>query len=249
MTYPAHMRARVAVVAAALALTGCTGTTGSTSTTGTTPSLAPSADPLTNAVETTASLGTARVTLGASSRVGDDPELRVAGSGTVDLSDAQGYLVLRVTGGTEGDDVGILVNDEGGFVSDDGGASWAELAPRQQAPFLAAVDPLRGLAGLGSLATAEEAVVDGLDATRYDAELPTDSLDEALVGFGIATELGDWEAPVLRLSAWVDDAGRVVRVERTLTATTEAGALAATSITALSDFGAPIDLRSPTTPE
>lgn len=208
------------------------------------PDPTPAASPLTTAVEATAALGTARIALGTSAQVGDGREYRVAGSGTVDLGQRLGLLLLR----TDAGDQGLLVNRDGTFVSTDGGATWMALPPGEQTPHTGSIDVLRGLADL-PVYSSEPAVVDGIDTTRYDAVVPADDIESAIAGMGIPLEdpaaLAGWVEPWLAVSAWVDGAGRIVRVERTLTTATDAGPLSATSIASLSDFGTSIDLSTP----
>lgn len=212
------------------------------------PEPTPAANPLTSAVETTTALGTAQVAIGTSSRVGTSREWRVAGSGTVDLGQRLGLLLLR----SGEQDQAVLKNREGTFISPDGGVTWYVLPTNDETPHSGSIDVLRGLADL-PFHSSEPAVVDGIDATRYDAVIPADVVETAIAGMGISLEdpavLNGWVEPLLAVSVWVDDSGRIIRVERTLTADTDAGPLSATSIVSLSDFGAAIDLTSPDSAE
>lgn len=209
------------------------------------PALSPAASPVLDAVALTRAAGSAKVTVKSTSSLGKgEPWLNI-GDGEVDLSKGLGRIAFDSSNGRTSD---LLVNQDSSYVSSDGGKNWYFLTFQQTTPLMGSINVLR-LLGQVEWSSGAPDTVKGTPLTRYDGSVVDPQLPDALDGMGISTEdpltLSQASGLVIDISVWVDDEGRIVQILRTVSADTPQGALGATELTTLSNFGGSIDISSP----
>jgi hypothetical protein len=239
------VKPRTAVVAAILlavcGLTSCGRSEVSSHSTPPALSLLPSADAFTSSVVATRAMGTARATFDVRTSAPSRTDDR-RGAGAAVLSSGWG----DVTWSSSADTYRELVNTRGIYVQADPPAGRWEQRPLD-APTLTSgyVDALRDLGVLKEVADEGIDSASGVPATRYTGWLPLDARESALLGLtaaDLATIPAGADQPREGVTAWVDDFGHIVRVERRVT--NGSGDLVRSTAT-LSDFSLLIDLTSP----
>jgi hypothetical protein len=208
----------------------------------------PSADEFVGSLMRTRDLATAALEITVSTDVGGDLRT-LTGSGTSAVSEGYGELLWTDADGAASREVS---NGKGLFVQTDvPDGLWTRLPDERSTPTGRLADPLRGLGSLQDVVRAGPEELDGIQATRYTGTLPAspDSLlvmgftDEELVAIG-----EDWQGAVVEVTVWVDGAGRVIGIERSLDLpAAAAGPVTAETMTELSDFSLAIDLAPPPT--
>lgn len=237
----------MALVAVTAALAGCAtpeGTGPATPVPASPVAPTPSASDLVAAVTHTRGLGTAAVDI--SVRTDADGAVRTLdGSGGIDLGKGYGDLLWRAD---DDSPVRELSNGKGLYVqSEVPTGTWARLPDVRSTPTGPLADPLRGLGTLQGVAESD-ASIDPL-GRRFTGTQPAST--EALQLLGLTDEertgLGDaWQRQPIDVTVWIDDARRVVRVDRSAQFPGGAGdAVRALTSTTLSDFSRPLDLTSP----
>lgn len=234
-------RVRIAaVVTSFLIMSGC-------STSGVPAESAPPPTPASSdyvdALEHTRSLGTASVTIVIDpTRLGQGP---LSGTGAVAFYDGHGDLAWTRPDGSV---VRERSNSRGVFVQDeppDGPWRRATATP----PTVLLTDPLRGLGQVVSPQLLGSDIVDGESTERWSGTMHATSEQLDLLALGPAERAAlpaDPSELAVRVTAWIDDAGRLHRVDRELVApgTGDPTALARVS-TRISDFSRVIDLSTP----
>ncbi|MCX6432379.1 MAG: hypothetical protein NTX29_06185 [Actinobacteria bacterium] len=209
------------------------------------PAMMPTPNAFVSAVMHTRDLGSADVDITVDTSL-DGSTDHVDGIGAVALDRGFGNIAWTGADGT----TRVINNDVAIFVRDDvAGGMWTRLPEGQLEPRTAFANPLAGLGLLQNVVSADAEAIDGSHATRYSGRLPADQ--QALSAFGLTdeeiTRLGDTSrAPGIDVTAWVDDAGRLLRVDRAFRLPAESGTSADLRVsTALSDFSGVIDVGPP----
>ncbi|MBU6244258.1 MAG: hypothetical protein KGP12_03495 [Actinomycetales bacterium] len=195
----------------------------------------PSANPIQSALTATTARGTAAISLEVLTAA-SGVERTLTGEGIVDFP--RGAWDIRWSS-LDGDSREVRTED--GFYVEVQPDSWLAVEPGRPTPTSEAGDVLRGLSQLTDAEPVGEESLLGTSTIRYRGTLP--AADD---GSGLG--LNDDERALLRaepgameeVTVWIDSAGRIVQVMRTLR---DAGPVAATSIVRLTAFGiaAPID--------
>lgn len=207
------------------------------STPPTTPEPSPSANPIQSALTATTARGTAAISLEVLD-ASPGTERALSGEGIVDF--ARGAWDIRWSA-QEG--ISREVRTEEGFFVEVQPGSWLAVDPDRPTPTSQAGDVLRGLAQLADAEPDGEESLQGTPALRYCGWLPA-------AGDGSGLGLTDDEQAMLQaqpgarvqVTIWIDPAGRIVQVMRTLQ---NAGPVAATSIVRLTDFGIAAPITAP----
>lgn len=197
-----------------------------------------------DALEHTRSLGTASARIEVSTRR-EGAATRVAGSGAVAFYDGHGDLLWEAADGSVRRE---RSNARGVFVQDappDG--------PWQRAASMPATvpltDPLRGLGQVADPLSLGPDVVDGEATERYSGTVSGTPEQLDLLGLGPAERAAlpaDRSALDVRITVWIDDGGRILRIDRELLSPgTDTPPLTAVVSTRLSDFSRVIDLSTP----
>jgi hypothetical protein len=237
-----HARLVAVAAVACLSLAACGGTASSQQSTDLELSLLPSADAFTSAVVATRSMGTAHESIDVQTAAPSRHDRRT-GDGPTVLSSGWG----DVTWTADGRRYRELVNDRGTYVqSDPPTGDWA-LQP-VGGPTLTSgyLDSLRDLGVLRDVTNEGSDTTPGVPTTRYSGWLPLDATEAALLGLTTADLATIPEAPNARqerVTAWVDDFGHVIRVDRRVLGAT---ADLVRSTTSLDEFSLLLDLSSPT---
>lgn len=197
----------------------------------------PSADPIRTALTATAARGTAAVLLELLTAA-DGVERTLIGEGVVDFS--RGASDLRWSA-DQGDSREVRTED-GFFVEVEPG-QWLAVDPQRPTPTSDSGLVLRGLADIRELRTEGSEPVDGQPATRIQGWLPAAGNIDGL-GLTDAERVVVDGRPQARIAVtvWVDEAGRIVQVLRTLE---QADSVAATSMVQLREFGAAAPISPP----
>lgn len=208
----------------------------------------PSADDFVASVMRTRDLATAVLDITVSTAVGDVART-LDGTGTAAID--QGYGDLEWTDAA-GAVTRELSNGKGLFVQTEvPDGTWTRLPSERSTPTGRLAEPLRGLGGLADVTRAGSDDLDGTPTTRYTGTLPASPDTLTLLGFSDEelVQIGtDWQGSVVNVIVWVDGAGRVVGVERSLDLpAAAAGPVSAVTTTRLSDFTTSIDLEPPPT--
>ena len=224
---------------------GSTPATGPSASSPPSPLLSPEASPVLDAVTATRALGSATVHVRNAASVGRQDVWVSIGDGSLDLAKGLGRIAFTSSHGGTSE---LLVNQDGAFVSPDGGAQWFLLGFGQTTPLMGAINVFRGLDRV-DWGAGEADTVGGRVLTRYDGVMVDATIADAMDGMGVSTEQPELLAQVgsleIDVSVWVDDAGRIVRVLRSIDGTTPEGPLQATQLVTLSRFREAIDLASP----
>jgi hypothetical protein len=208
-------------------------------------SMMPTASDFVSSVIRTRDLGTADLEVQVESQV-DGRQQRLAGSGGSSLGEGLGDMEW-----TQGDTrFRELSNDVAVFVQTPPGADrWTRLAKGEVTQTTGFADPLRGLGVLQSVTDEGTEPVGDITARRYSGQVPADA--SALRALGLtqdsidAIQAAGATAPIT-VTAWVDPAGRVVRVVRSYNSSSGSGPhVSVTSTTDLSDFSRELNLQSP----
>ena len=209
------------------------------------PAMMPTPNDFVSAVMHTRDLGSADVDITVDTSL-DGSTDHVDGIGAVALDRGFGNIAWTGADGT----TRVINNDVGIYVRDDVARDrWTQFPEDQFNPRTAFANPLAGLGLLQDVVSADAEAIDGSHATRYTGRLPADR--QALSAFGLTddeiTRLGDTSrAPDIDVTAWVDDADRLLRVDRAFRLPAEAGISADLRVsTALSDFSGVIDVGPP----
>ena len=175
----------------------------------------PMANAFVSSVMHTRGLGSAAVEISAESSV-DGVDTRLTGTGGVDLGRGFGNILWTDAGGESRE----IVNDVAVFVQSDGpGSTWTRLPEGQKRPTTALTAPLAGLGALSDVASLGTEDVGGRPATHYAGKLPADAANLAALGLTdeqIARLAGQADGATIDVSAWVDSASRIVRVDRSV---------------------------------
>lgn len=258
---PVRMAVTLLVASSAIGLAACSGSDGTASSTAPSavaqtstspsaaaepePSLTPVASPVLDAVTATRALGTAAVSVKNASSVGRVGEWVSVGTGQLDLGKGLGRIAYESSHGGTSE---LLVNQDGAFVSSDGGTHWFLLSFGQTTPLLGSVNVFRALDQV-DWSTGTPDTVDGVALTRYDGVMVDPTIADALDGMGVSTEqpelLAELAALEIDASVWIDADGHIVRLLRTVSGTTPDGPLTATQLATLTDFRSAIDIDSP----
>lgn len=207
----------------------------------------PASSAFLDALEHTRSLGTATVQVAVDAA---GPGTRLSGSGAVALYDGYGSLLWE---SADGEDFAERSNGRGIYVQDDppSGAWRTVTGPTRTSPL---ADPLRGLGQVVSPQAQGSEVVDGRTAQRFVGRAPGTREQLTLAGLppgdpATPTTAADSEVEV---TAWIDDRGRIIRIDRVIVPADGPAGSAAPDVTArtstlLSDFSRVIDLSTPAT--
>jgi hypothetical protein len=207
----------------------------------------PSANGFVDSVISTQSMGSAQLEVDLTSTVdGSTTSLHGEGISVLD----PGWADLTWT--TDGATTREMVNDQGIFVQTsppDG--RWTHIATKAPnpgaTPTSASAAPLRDLETLAGVTIDGQEKIDGEPATRITGTLPVD--DTELMSLGLSQEQIDAIGPLpagahVDVTVWLDSASHIIRVDRRLAL--GAGSTAdVLSSTRLVDFGAMVDLTSP----
>lgn len=176
----------------------------------------------------------------------DGTERSLDGAGPAALN--PGYADLTWT--SDDTDTRVLVTGKGTFVQvEPPDGMWTELADGDTTPTSGLSDPLRDLGAMSDVVEEGRETIDGTPATRYTGTVPAASSTLRTMGLSDEelTAVGDaWQGTRVAITVWIDDAKRVIRVDRLLDLGPEGSVDAsAFSSTRLSGFGDAIDLSSP----
>jgi hypothetical protein len=206
----------------------------------------PSSNDFTDSLEHTRSLATATVLIDLTTTVGTTVR-DLTGTGGVAFY--KGYGDLRWTS-VDGSVLHERSNGRGLFVQTDvPGGEWTRTKDPTATATSRLADPLRGLGLVSEPVVAGSEVVDGVRATKMIGSLPAGPEALALLGLTdqeIAAIGEDWRGQLVSVAVWIDDGGRIVRIDRALDlpdATT--GPVVARTSTRLSDFSRIVDLAPP----
>lgn len=238
------MRRAVAAVTCALLLAACAASTSGSPTRTASPS-APGpqptrpASPLASAISATSAPGTAHVDVRILTSVGGvDDELTGTGLTVFGTGDAD--LTWNASAGTSRE---LTVDGIGHLQLEPPDGEWIVVPEGTWIPTLAAGDPLRGLADLADVRDDGTELLQGVETTRLTGSLPAAG---NLGGLGI-NELAaqaverDPEARI-GVTVWIDGAGRIIRIMRTIQSATD---VQASSTTGLSEFGVAAQIQDP----
>lgn len=208
---------------------------------GSTPPPTPASSDYVDAVEHTRSLGTASVTIDVDSAQGEDAS-GLTGTGAVAFYDGHGDMTWARSDGSV---VRERSNGRGVFVQDappDGPWRRATSTPLT----VPLTDPLRGLGQAASPRLLGADVVDGEATERWSGMLPATPEQLDLLALGPAERAALPADPAVRITVWIDDAGRLRRVDRELVMSGPGDpAVTARVSTRISDFSRVIDLSTP----
>jgi hypothetical protein len=207
-------------------------------------SIMPMANPFVSAVMHMRGLGSAAVDVEADYHL-DGTDSRRTGVGAVDLGRGFGNVLWTDADGSERE----IVNDVAVFVQSDGPDSpWTRLPEGVVRPTTPLNAPLAGLGAIEDPTWGGTETIDGRMVTRYDGRLPADPVSLAALGLTAAqvsrlgVSVGD---ATVAVSAWVDSANRIVRVDRSLDVPDGTDAARVRVSTRLSDFSRNIDVAPP----
>ncbi len=208
----------------------------------------PAANDFVSTVMRTRGLGTAEATVDVTTTTGEG-SVQLTGSGPVAIN--KGYGRLDWTS-SDGGSFTEVSNGKGLFVRSEGPTGmWTHLPDKTSTPTSRLADPLRGIGTAMDVVRHGPEQVGDVTAVRYTGRIPATTESLALLGMSDEqiTALGDsWRGQWIDLTVWVDQRGRIVRLERTLTIPdTEGGPVSATTVTTLDDFSQTIDLEPPPT--
>jgi hypothetical protein len=201
--------------------------------------LLPSADVFTSSVVATRALGTAQLTVDVRTAAPSRHDERTAVGPSV-ISSGWGDLTWSTaTGGYR-----EMVNSRGTYVqADPPDGGWVQQPVGTPTSTSGFTDPLRGLGVLRDVSNEGSDQASGVTATRYTGWLPLDATEAALMGLAPqdVEALADGTREIV--TAWVDDFGHVVRVDREVAGT---GQPLVQSRTSMDDFSLSLDLTPPT---
>ena len=221
---------------AVLALGAC-GAPAATGTPASPLTLLPSADAFHSAVVATRSMGTARLTIEVTrpSAQGSPPS-HAAGPTVL----GPGWCDLRWQ--TPQGDFRELVNSRGIYVTRDD-RQWTQFPVSPPTTTSGYANALRGLVVLNDITETDGESTGGVPATTYRGWLPIDSAEAAQLGLTASERQVIGPEGREQVTAWVDDYGHVVRVDRSVADASGASVVAAT--TSMDDFSLMLDLASP----
>jgi hypothetical protein len=230
------------VASVVVMLTACT--TSAQPPSSTPPPPTPASSEYLDALEHTRSLGTASADIEVTTQRGD-AATRVTGSGAVAFYDGHGDLLWEAADGSVRRE---RSNARGVFVQEappDG--QWQRLASTPATVPL--TDPLRGLGQVTEPRSLGPDVVDGEATERYSGTVSATPEQLDLLGLSPAERdalPADRSALDVRITAWIDDGGRMLRIDRELQSPgTDTPPVTAWVSTRLSDFSRVIDLSTP----
>ena len=206
----------------------------------------PAVNDFVSTVMRTRGLGTADLTVEVSTTT-DEGTVRLSGTGPAGFSKGYGSLEWVTD---DGEVFTELSNGKGLFVQVGGPAAmWTHSPDAWSTPTSRLADPLRGIGTAIDVVDAGPTRLGEVDTVGYTARIPADPESLSLMGLSdeqIAS-LGDsWRGEWIDVSVWVDERGRIIRVERTVDLPrTPIGPVSATTVTDLADFSRTIDLEPP----
>lgn len=218
-----HMRKLAVVIVAALMLSGCSAKSDSELNTQTlaTPSASPSANILDSAIESTASRGTAVLTIAI-----DSTEFEITGTGSASLANNRGEITWLEQ---ETNESWIdLINSDGTYTFVEG--SWFLAPEGTQTPTSGNISPL---SDLGRLTSQNDDPLKGTIALTIDSGM--NFSDEELV------ELARVCGMNLEVEVELDSRGLINSINKLFNCPGNERS----SVTTLSEFGAPLDLSTP----
>ena len=219
-----------------LALAAC----GAPSTGGTEPSpltLLPSADAFHSAIVATRAMGTARLTIDVTHHSATaSPSARATGPAVL----GPGWGDMRWQ--SSGDAFRELVNSRGIYVTRDD-LHWTQYPVSPPTTTSGHVNVLRGLGVMNDIAVTGDQATGGVSATTYRGWLPIDAAEAAQLGLTDSERQAVGPEGREQVTAWVDDFGHVIRVDRAVEAASGARVLDTT--TTMDDFSMMLDLASP----
>lgn len=195
-----------------------------------------------DALEHTRSLGTASMVVDGRSQSGE-ASTRLTGTGAVAFYDGHGDMLWTSDGSAWRE----RSNGRGVFVQEappDG--PWR----RAESPSVtvALTDPLRGLGQVGTPVGLGPDVVEGEPTERYAGTAPATDEQLTLLGLdpaALSILAADRDALEVRITVWIDDGGRMLRIDRELVTSDGPAPVTAMVTTRLSDFSRVIDLSTP----
>ena len=232
------IRAAIAV-AGALLLTGCSGASIMPSASSTPAQPTRSATPLASAISATSAPGTARIEIRILTDIaGAGDELSGVGLSVFGTGDSD--IAWQAAAGTSRE---VTLDGVAALQLDPPDGEWIAVPDGTWIPTLAAGQPLRGLADLREVRIEGEEVTQQGQTTRLAGWLPVAG---NLAGLGVNEEAArvvqDDPGARIDVTVWVDGAGRIVRIMRTIVSETD---VQASSTTVLTDFGAAAQIRDP----
>jgi hypothetical protein len=202
-----------------------------------------SGTPLDDFLAATTDRGTAEVSILILTTLGTE-EAAVEGTGAIDFAQP----ATNITWSDELGDVNERRTPDGLFVQLDlPDGPWYQLETNDATPTSYSLDPLSGLASVTNATNEGSEVIDGIQTTRYVGT--TDPAD-CIAGAGFNDEdqvqLEGSEGILCRVSMWVDEDNRIVRIDRLFTAEIDNGVTASSlRSTTLSNFGAAVSIETP----
>jgi hypothetical protein len=172
-----------------------------------------------------------------------DLEAAVEGIGVIDFTTGS----AEVAWSDEFGDVIERKTADGLFAQlDPPDGSWFQFNSQNATPTSFALAPLTGLDSVSDISNEGPDRVDGIETVRL---VGTTQADDCLSGAGFSPEdeLEFGDDVVCAVSVWVDEEGLIVRIDRTFSATTSAGAEArSVRSTTFTDFGSIVTITTPT---
>lgn len=174
----------------------------------------------------------------------DTEEAAVEGTGAIDFAQP----ATNITWSDELGDVNERRTPDGLFVQLDlPDGVWYQLDSNDATPTSYSLDPLSGLEAVTNATNEGAEVIDGVQTTRF---VGTTDVADCIAGAGFNDEdqvqLQGSEGIVCRVSLWVDEDNRIIRVDRLFTAEIDEGVTASSlRSTTLSNFGAAVAIETP----
>ena len=209
------------------------------------PSMMPSANEFVSAVMHTRDLGSANVDITVDTLI-DGARQHLDGIGAVALGRGFGNILWTDPTGT----TRIINNDVATFVRDDEpDGMWNELPESAITPRTAFADPIASLGLLSDIRSDGAEEIDGIATTRYTGRLSADPQNLAAFGLTedvIATLADASGGSSISVTAWADQTGQIVRVDRSFSGDSGSGTPVDLRVsTSLSDFSGVIDVGPP----
>ena len=209
------------------------------------PSMMPTANDFVSGVMHTRDLGSANVDITVDTTI-EGSHQHLDGVGAVALGRGFGNILWTDADGT----TRIINNDVATFVrSDEPSGLWNQLPEGTSTPRTAFANPIASLGSLSDVRTEAVEEIDGVGTTRYTGQLSADPQNLAAFGLTddvIATLADTSGGSSITVTAWVNDTGQIVRVDRSFTSAPGSGTPVDLRVsTSLSDFSGVIDVAPP----
>lgn len=167
-------------------------------------------------------------------------EEELTGSGLIAFATGDADLTWQGSAGASRE---VTVDSTSALQLEPPDGEWIAIPADTWIPTLAAGQPLRGLADLRDVRDDGDERLDAIETTRLVGSLPAPG---NLEGMGIndlaaAAVEADPQARI-DVTVWLDGAGRIIRILRTLVSSTD---VQSSSTTTLTEFGVAAEIRDP----